>query len=289
MALCAFHGSPALRDAALGRLANHVEQGELVAGIFQWTGTAGSLAACLIDGNDPQRWVDQLGLPNWLAPAIDTVAGSLPPARGLIKVRAMLQAIAPGSDLERCGSRMIGQVLDQAVGTLIDPPLPEAGAMALQQVGELHRRCVAGDTVGTSAWRQARKAAMAATDAVLEQPGLHAAIRCIEAAAWDPATSPSAVSEVLRAWMALESLKADAEYGWTRAHNDHIQALLDALYLKYLHNNPQPQRDVFYFLEQDHPDDAARLRDYIKFGREFYATCADRACELVVRLLGACA
>jgi hypothetical protein len=75
----------------------------------------------------------------------------------------------------------------------------EAVRRMIGRVAELHRRAATGDAPPEAEWRAARTAAMAATDACensLEKSVAAAA----EAAAWNPATSATVVSDTVRAW-----------------------------------------------------------------------------------------
>lgn len=282
--MSAFHGDPALRIAALQRLAARVEAKQLGGGPLAWDGEKGSVVGCLVESIDLQAWQEQLGLAKWLAHALDAVTGNLPPAAALEKTAALLNALPPGRDTGPLGSSVICSLLAEAASPLL---LPEALKQALDAVSALHQRSLAGESFDAATWKTVRKQALAATDSFDEetQPRNHAIGSAIEAAAWDPQRSPMAVAEVLRQWLKLEGLKANEEFGWTEADDTHIRMLLARMHKTYVEPNPEATTDVFRQLEEHHPDDATRLRAYIKFGRDHQIVCVERAASLMVRLL----
>lgn len=231
--------------------------------------------------------------PRWLAMALATITGRLGQARAAVETESLLVAIPAGIDIEPLGSALILRLLDEVVA--VRAPEGEF-AEALASIQDLHRRCLAGEDVPVAAWKAPRRTAVAATDARVPAPAegsrlepddarLRAVGLTIEAAAWDPRRSASAVSEVLRQWLALEGLKADTEFGWTNEDDAQIRRLLGEMHAKYIAGNPGEKRSVFDFLEIDHDAIATRLRAYIKHGGQHGVTCCERACVLLRRLL----
>jgi len=286
--LSAFHGAAEARIAALQRLAVHIAAGHLTVGPMAWDGEKGSLVGCLIDSNDPQAWEDRLGLAKWLAHAADAVTGSLAPALVLQKATELLNAIPPGQDTGPLGSLLIGRLLTELAAAQ-QAPLPPQLQAALDQVNALHQRSLAGNSIEAATWKAVRQAALAATDTLDQEtePRLHAIGAAIEAAAWDPQRSALAVADTLRQWLALERLKADSEFGWTEHDDANIRRLLARMHNEFKLPHPDEPRDVFLLLEEHHPDDASRLRAYMKFGRDHSTACAARAADMLTRLLAA--
>lgn len=231
--------------------------------------------------------------PRWLATALATITGRLGQARAAAETESLLAAIPAGIDIEPLGSALILRLLDEVVA--VRAPEGEL-AEALASIQDLHRRCLAGEDVPAAAWKAPRRRAVAATDARVPAPAegtrlepddarLRAVGLTIEAAAWDPRRSASAVSEVLRQWLALEGLKADTEFGWTNEDDAQIRRLLAEMHAQYLAGKPDEKRTVFDFLEIHHDAIATRLRAYIKHGGQHGVTCCERACVLLRRLL----
>jgi hypothetical protein len=95
-------------------------------------------------------------------------------------------------------------------------------------VADLHRRAAAGDTPPEAEWRDARAAAMAATDAC--ETRLEKSIpAAAEAAAWNPATSATVVSDTVRAWDRLFPLRVPALVGRGATLNQEIKAWIEQL------------------------------------------------------------
>ncbi|MFT7773764.1 hypothetical protein [Roseateles sp.] len=289
----AFLDSEATRERALTRLAAHVEAGHVTGGSLLWEGERGSVAGCLIDSADPAEWETRLGLARWMAFALDTVAGRLSPKAALSETQALLSAVPLGANTVQLGSTVMARLLEDIAAVRA----PD-GALAavLSNLLALHRRAEADDAIAPSTWRALRHAAVAATDALGPAPvdgerlPLEIAQRrgvglAIEAAAWDPRRSPTAVSELLRQWLALESLKSDEAFGWTDQDDALIRKTLAEMHARYIEDRPEEKRTVFDFLELHHADMATRLRAYIKHGSDHGAVCAARACALLRQIL----
>jgi hypothetical protein len=286
--LSAFHGDPVQRSVALQRLADHIAANHLTGGPMAWDGVTGSVVGCLIESKDPQAWEDRLGLAKWLAHAIDAVTVHLPPPLALQKTSELLNAIPSGGDTGPLGSDLIARLLGEVAAEQA-ASLPPALQPSLEQVMALHQRRLAGELVDAAEWKTVRRAALLATDGFDEarQPREHAIGGAIEAAAWDPLRSTQVVADVLRQWLALERLKSDSEFGWTDADDANTRRLLARMQEDFKEPFPEETRDVFLLLEEHHPEDAARLRAYMKFGRDQGTVCAARAADLLTRLLGA--
>lgn len=295
MGLSAFNAQAEVRDAALRRLATHVEAKQLLSGVLLWDGEKGSVAGCLAESSEPAEWEARLGLARWMAYALDAVTSRLGAARALSEVDALLRAIPPGRDTSAMGSLLILRLLDEVVAVRAPHG---ALAEALVTVLALHRRRLQDEEVAPAEWKAARRAAIQASDALVAPPAegerlapeaaqLRTVGAAIEAAGWDPQRSATAVSEVLRQWLALEGLNADKEFGWTPEDDALIRQRLGEMHAKYMANNPGEKRTVFDFLELDHDALAIRLRAYIKHGGEHGVVCCERACAMLRRLLEA--
>ncbi|KAF1043730.1 hypothetical protein [Xylophilus sp.] len=288
MGLQAFHARAEVRDAALQRLAAHADAGRLAEGALLWNGAQGSVAGCLAETADAARWEDRLGLPRWLAYALDLLAAGAP-----ARVEELLRGVAPGSDLARRGSRLICEVLDAM-------PLARVPGGALDEargvVAALHRRLLRGGEADAAQWRAARRCAVRATDAAAPLPAggqpqapgaawLRAAGGVVEAAAWDPLRSATAVAEVLRQRLLLHAMEADEDFGWTPEDDAQVRRLLGEMHAAHLAGRPQEQRTVFDFLEIEHAAVAARLRERNRHARAHALRGADQARALLGRVL----
>ncbi|WP_200848813.1 hypothetical protein, partial [Raoultella sp. 18093] len=109
-----------------------------------------------------------------------------------------------------------------------------------------------------------------------QEPGSVAAAAgsCIEAAAWDPAQSRSAVSDTLRGWINARVAAEMAVYPWGKSDDEDMKQLLEIL-----HAEDKARRapgdtahtNVFLLLEEKHPEKALRLRTYYRYQKSQYA------------------
>jgi hypothetical protein len=284
MSLSAFQGQPELRERLLQNLRRHAQAGRLRAGPLVWSDQGGSVAASLIESADPQAWVDQTGLPRWLAYALDALVVDLPAAKAVDDTERLLRAIPEGANADPWGSRLVARMIGAAWLSLPQALQTEPLRQVMGTVQSLHEQAQAGADVDGSAWRRARQQAMAVTNG-LSDPQQKGVAACVEAAGWDPRRSPTLVATVLREWMGLQSLGADVEFGWTQADHEHIKRRLGEMHQLHIVGKPEESRDVFLLLEAHHPDDAQRLREYIQFGREHRVACAARTAAALTQWL----
>jgi dipeptidyl aminopeptidase/acylaminoacyl peptidase len=290
MGILAYHGNPACRDRVLERFERLRAAGTWVARPLHWNGSAGSVVGSLLQGEELERWENGLGLPKWLALLIDTVMVEAPEQQeGVLRAGGLLR-VAAATELGDAGSRCILALLDDAHGLAsicADGPM----CTLLAHVLALHRQRSAGAAVAASVWRHTRQQALALTD-TLPPGGLHALVGgCIEAAAWDPALSRSAVSDTLRCWLRAMLAAAMEDYGWTDADNARIRALLETLHADakaVAGEDAGSFIDVFKLLEQHQPQEAARLRARLAHERAQHAACWRQAATLLDAALGIC-
>lgn len=254
--LQAFDNDVSVRESALARLAAHRAANELTTGVLFWNGRAGSVAGCLIDSGDPSDWQASLHLAPWLAFALDAVTNHLDHDRAVEIAGRVLHAVPVGADTTAFGSRVVLQVLARL------PELPTAqDGQVLHVLHGLHERCVAGDTPANADWRTARGQATALTDAI-ESEALKAIGECIEAAGWDPRSSPSSVGDVLRLWWQVLAANTDADLDWTKEKDDQVRAGLQRMHDTYIKDKPEGKRDVFMLLREHEPELESALLAY---------------------------
>lgn len=275
----AFLNDEAVRQAALARLAARAaEPAGIEAGHVAWSDSKRSVVGSLIASEDLDLWQTQLGLPAWLALVLEAAAGGQRDATGAVRLAAqVLNAIAPGADLDRQGSALILRLLDDSSRTIVGGQLEPALAEVLQDISALHRRALLGETVAPAAWKAARQRATRLSDALQEpqqyshqDPQQLAVARCIESAGWDPQRSRTAVLDTLRQWTDACRAKSLRDYGWSAASDAKVQAQLDSLHARYVVGAPEPQPNVFELYEEHHPEDAATLRAMLAWQRENY-------------------
>ncbi|MBB5944393.1 S9 family peptidase [Xanthomonas sp. 3307] len=273
MSMHAYHGDPQLRQQVIDQLYGLEHAGRWEHRPLYWNGEVGSVVGSLLQSDDLDRWEADFGLPKWLALAIDSmVAGNS--TLGVAWGIHLLQGIPPGMPMDTVGSRTLLELLKGKTHGLHGLEAAAGLAEALEGVAALHAARLEGQDVDGARWRKARRAAVEQTNA--RDPGSVAAAvgSCIEAAAWDPTQSRSAVSDTLRGWMNARIAANMADYPWSKADEDDMTQVLGAL-----HEEDKASREpgdteytnVFLLLEQKHPEKAKRLRAFYRYQRNQYA------------------
>ncbi len=272
MDMLAYHGNPQLRQQVLDRLQALVQAEKWVHRPIHWNGEAGSVVGSLLQSENLDAWEADFGLPKWLALVIDAMTASNP-AGGVPWSLRVLQGIEPGTPMATAGSRCVLELLQGERHGLVQQSAPAELAEALATVTALHQARLAGQDVAPTQWRQARRAAVAATN--LHAAGsLGAALgTCIEAAAWDPAQSRTAVSDTLRGWMGVKICAAMEAYPWGKAEDEQMHAMLGALHAEAKAARPPEEAgsiNVFAMLEERHPEWARRASEVNRFRNSQY-------------------
>ncbi|MBN3726950.1 hypothetical protein [Burkholderia sp. Ac-20379] len=263
----AYHDDAALKAAVLERLTASAESGELRPGPFAWHGDGGSAAGCVLRDADPGACPRVLGLPAWLALAIDHLSAMQASPEAAAEIaRQLFEAVPVGADLRTLGSEMMGALLARLAQAL---PAGEAPHLAqlLDDVAAAHAAHANGGAVSPAAWKALRRTAVELTDATPGE-GFAAAIAAgVEAAAWDPDRSPAALTDTLRALAGVCDLQALRAFGWTEDDDTRVKAALDDIYRRHLAGKPEDTRTVFEIYAIEAPADEARLRERMRVGR----------------------
>lgn len=284
--LRAFHGEARTRTLALARLGERQQAGELTPGALFLGERKATLAAALADSNDEREWEQRLGLPRWLAYAIDYCLGRLPGEAAVDHVRQLLEAIEPGRDTEREAGRVLAEVLADVAQDLRQRAAAAPLLAACEALQHLHLQVLEGLPPPPAAWRTARKAATRATND-LQDPLDQALGACVEAAAWDPIAAPTTVGDVLRLRGQVPEAQLARSFGWTDENDQQIRKLLAEMFETYKKDRPEEERDVFMLLREHHPADEARLLAYMQFQSAERERCSARAIRLFMHALGA--
>ncbi|WP_254457830.1 S9 family peptidase [Xanthomonas sacchari] len=272
MTLRAYHGDPDLRRQAIDTLQSLEKAGRWEHRPLYWNGEVGSFIGSLLQGDDLDRWEADYGLPKWLALTIDSMVAANS-TLGVSWGIHLMQGIAPGMAMDTAGSRSLLELLNGQTHGLNHLDAAAGLAEALEGVAALHAARLAGQDIDSASWRKARRAAVAQTDA--QTPGSVAASvgTCIEAAAWDPMQSRSAVSDTLRGWMNARIAANMAVYPWGQAEDDDMKQVLETLHAEDVAGREPGDTNytnVFTLLEQKHPEKAKRLRAYYRQQKSQY-------------------
>jgi hypothetical protein len=247
------------------------------------------LVGSLLHSDDLGEWERLFGLPKWLALALDgLLVSALDVQRGVAAGIALLEAIPVGVDVRAAGNRFLWELLEGTKDGLI-ALLPTGGlADVLHKVAALHWRRLKDAEIAPEEWRQTRRQALALTD-TLDKGSPEAAIgACIEAAAWDPATSRTVVSDTCRCWIGVMSQAAAArQSNWTPEDDARIHALLGRLHAdaKAKAGDGGGGINAFKLLEQQQPQEATRFKAHLALQQTEYAVQWQRAVDCLQRVL----
>jgi hypothetical protein len=209
----AFHADPAIKLEFLARLQAHAQAGEILNRASVWNDGKGGPVACMIHDTDLAVWQQRTGIPRAVGSALDIAASYLDePDQAARFVLEWVEAVEVGQDLRCVAPALMEWLLSDSEHGIHHLAENEALRQTISGVADLHRRVAVGVAPPEAEWRAARTAAMAATDACensLEKPIAAAA----EAAAWNPATSATVVSDTVRAWANLFPRRAPALMG----------------------------------------------------------------------------
>jgi hypothetical protein len=250
-----FHNDPAVKAEIARRLQAHR------------AGDVSSPAARMADDPNLSVFQQRLGIPKAFGGLIDTIAASLgTAARATQFAEDWLGAAPVGSDLHGVAHAVLLWLLTDPEHGLVRHATSDAERQMIDRVAALHRRSRSGEVVDARQWRDARTAAMAATDSL--QGGMQKAVgHTIEAAAWDPASSGTVLADTARNWMATEGQAAPDRI--SSEEDRAIRARLKGLFEDAKASGAASERiDVFKLLEQHHPAEAAELRKKIAAQRE---------------------
>jgi hypothetical protein len=196
----AFHADPALKQEFLDRLNAHAQAGEIVNRANVWSDGKGGPVACMVHDTDLAVWQQRTGIPRSVGSALDSAASYLDePEQAARFVLEWVEAVEVGQDLGCVAPALIAWLLSDSEHGVHRFAEHEPVRQVIRCVADLHRRAAIGDAPDEAEWRAARTAAMAATDAC-ETPLQKSILACAEAAAWNPATSATVVSDTMRAW-----------------------------------------------------------------------------------------
>jgi hypothetical protein len=225
----AFHADPGLKQEFLARLQAHAQAGEILNRASVWNDGKGGPVACMVHDTDLAVWQQRTGIPRAVGSALDILASYLAePDQAARFVLEWVEAVEVGQDLGRVAPALLEWLLSDGEYGIHRFAEHEAVRQMVGRVADLHRRTTTGDAPPEAEWRAARAAAMAATDAC-ETPLGKSIPACAEAAAWNPATSATVVSDTVRAWVNLFPRRAPGLVGQGATLDREIKAWIAQL------------------------------------------------------------
>ncbi len=274
----AFHGDPAVRDAALERLDDCIARDAIQQRRLFWDGTSGSPLGCLLHSQDLAAWTDQLNLPLALAMPAEFLATN--DTVGVQRLKALIDDIAPGADAFGLAGEMVIWLLDDVIAGISDDPVAADLVATASELRGMQTAVLAGGGPSPQAWRAVRRQAMAQVEAAEESPILVAAGRAIEAAAWDAGTASSALYDTLEAWLNWQLQRAGCP---TPAEFSIMNDLLDQVDPAFF-GTEGLEREALRLIESAHPELHAKIMDFKARGGAVNLSLIDRVNDAMIAM-----
>ncbi|SLJ88915.1 hypothetical protein [Novosphingobium mathurense] len=282
MADVAFLGDPAVKAQALARLRSHIAAGTFV--FFPaWADGKANIIGALVEADDKQAFAERYGYPIAFATALEMIVNAfkvLPDAEEF--VGALLERTPVGVDL----SRIVPQVL---VSLLASPDVVALTGRygeverCRREVLALHQRVIGGEVPDRKEWKAIRMAAVAASDAIVDDALPHLASLIVEAAAW-PATMRSVLHDTLGACGRLEIQQMMDTIGWTQAQESRVFKIREQAEADGRMAELEGLDRVLALLDHDDPELARGFRKRLEhFGKlgDHYRTVGWKIIELI--------
>lgn len=234
-----------------------------------WDGTGGSFVGHIIKSEDLADW-ENLGLPKWLALAQDyffITASDL--KTGISTNIELINSIPVGKDIETVGSQYLIELIENDEMGIQNTTQNEQLLNALNSIISIQKQCLAQEDIAPATWRNLRKT-MVENSQTYEDESLEYLISTFaEAAAWNPASSRTAVSDSVRVWGRVKS-KAEPSPDWTQERDKNLRALLKQVHDEAKAKQPEGSDEfinVFVLLEKNHPEEFEWMKRQDKWQR----------------------
>lgn len=286
--MLSFNSNSALKQQIIEYLINlPIEDTVWKRSATAWDGNAGSLVGHVIKSEDLADW-ENLGLPKWLALTIDYFLIVTTDLKQAIEMGvSIIKAIPVGQDIQKIGSQyLIALAIHEQLG-IQKVTDHDVLSNALNKVISIQQQCLENTEISASAWRSLRKEMIENSEQFHEDSLEYLVSLFTEAAAWNPITSRTAVSDSVRVWGRVKS-KAEPSPDWTQEREDRVRALLDKLHKQEKAKQPEGSQefiDVFKLLEQYEPEESTWLKAEMKWGWAQPAVLNGKAAKLLAELL----
>ena len=177
----AFLNDPSVKEKYLTRVREHRLADKLVKGKY-WEGGKGCAVGCTVHSDEHAAYERELGIPRMLARLEDGIFENLPNALAMNWPEQFLEAIRPGADLSGVGDRFLLWLLVDPTDGVIRFAKTEKTRKAVQTIGKMYERKMAGEMIPAEDWRKARSAAYAAAAASAAAYAAYAASAAASAA-----------------------------------------------------------------------------------------------------------
>ena len=120
----AFHGSRGIKAAYLRRVEDHRKADEIVKGQY-WRGGKGCAVGCTIHSEDHKAYELELGIPEWLARAEDTLFEGMDSERARLWPSQFLKAINTGANLDKVKIPFVIFILQSSISHMEEAKFDE--------------------------------------------------------------------------------------------------------------------------------------------------------------------
>lgn len=256
----AFLGQVVLKAELLEKLSKFPDDAKIGELVYSRENGA-SFVGAAIGAADVALWQSKLGLPLWLALAIDGFIMSGSSVKdGWSKAIDLLKVIKHGADISAKAHAIIAHCLVDGDDAIINTTDNQALKDICQKVAQMHFDALNGQEIKPSQWRALRSEAIAIADGFDGVSADGVCANCIEAACWNAVKSRSSVQETLNLWHKAQVAKHG--YPWSEEYDQMISKRLEEL-----HNEEKPKHpegtfiDVFKLLEEKSPEIAKKMND----------------------------
>ncbi|MGY8605959.1 hypothetical protein ACTVH1_09685 [Gluconobacter cerinus] len=285
-----FQDNPALKRSMLQKAQAFQASDDWNSRPVYWNGKGGSLVGGLLGSDDLDQWVEEFGLPKWMALLLDMVAVTLPSAEDAKAAQiSLLEALPVGADLNACGNVVLVHFLKEAETDIASLSENHPLRAALTDVMALHDAELAGKSPQPAEWRKARSEAIAATDQAVPD-SLEAKFGAvIEAAAWNPRTSRSVVADTFRSWInARRDAAVQQKVGEQGLISfEETKKLLDRIHTEERKTRKDPKEfiHVFGILEERYPKEHKDMMDFHRIQHEEAIRQRQAAFQIIISTL----
>jgi hypothetical protein len=154
----AYHNDESVKAKYLSRVRAHRAADELIQGATQGhtsEGFRGCAVVCTLERYDHGGYETELGIPRALARIEDGIFEGLSPKDAMAWPEQFLEAIPVGADLSGIKEQFLFWLLVDPVDGVIKYAKTQRSKEAIEKVGELYRRKIAGETIELSEWKSA--------------------------------------------------------------------------------------------------------------------------------------
>ena len=161
--MLAFHGKPELKEFYVNRAIQHREADEIVQGYGYWKNGKGCAIGCLAHTNTDThlKLQEDAGLPMVVSRLADGIFEGLPKDLAMHWPQRYMEACAVGVDLSQVGDKFLHWLLVDLIDGIIKFAKNKKSQVAIQHVGDLCARKLAGEEIIRKDWRSAADAAAA--------------------------------------------------------------------------------------------------------------------------------